>query len=448
MFNITGNETCDRLINIDFNGNVLHSLWFKTITKENGKADLVAINILADIVYWYRPIQVRDEETGKVIGYRKKFKADLLQRNYDSYADQFGLSKRQVTDAFIRLEKLGIVKRVFRTLCVNGMLVNNVLHIDLDIDGLVKYSTEDAENMTFVTPVPKKRERGHEKTWEVSRKNGIALTKKSDSYPEKKGDLPRKNVTPLTSNEETNTKNTTEITTKITTKNNNKAILPDENVKGVEQQEDAVVELLKKIGMAEIKAVELISFYGAETVRQKLYILSLQKCVDNPVGFIVQALKDDYVDVRLEVAEQERAVQQEIREKNKKREEMFLQQEEMERVNSALSELEDRPELARRKAATFQGTFCIKYRLLFNREHPKIDDPKVSAMLEDIFVNEVYHSKIRGEISVPNFILRDMLELFFKTACQNSSDYTIWGFLSDEVFSAIAVKCLEKQYVS
>ncbi|MBP1682507.1 MAG: hypothetical protein H6Q27_70, partial [Ignavibacteriaceae bacterium] len=31
MCGITGNESCDRLINIDFNGNVLHSLWFKTI---------------------------------------------------------------------------------------------------------------------------------------------------------------------------------------------------------------------------------------------------------------------------------------------------------------------------------------------------------------------------------------------------------------------------------
>ncbi|MGL5257667.1 MAG: hypothetical protein ACRC76_11550, partial [Proteocatella sp.] len=118
----TGNETCDRLMNIDFNGNVIHALWFKTIVKENGKADLVAINILADIVYWYRPTPVRDEESGKVIGYRKKFKADLLQRNYDSYADQFGLSKRQVTDAFARLEKIGIIQRVFRTLNVNGML--------------------------------------------------------------------------------------------------------------------------------------------------------------------------------------------------------------------------------------------------------------------------------------------------------------------------------------
>nr|WP_232204056.1 hypothetical protein [Atopobium sp. oral taxon 810] len=40
--------------------------------------------ILADIVYWYRVTEVRDEQSGEVVGMRKKFRADMLQRNTSS----------------------------------------------------------------------------------------------------------------------------------------------------------------------------------------------------------------------------------------------------------------------------------------------------------------------------------------------------------------------------
>src|SRR4051812_27257093 len=86
--------------------------WFTHLTFKNGKPDLAAILILADIVYWHRSAPVYDE-TGMVVGYRKRFKSDLLQKSYSHYATLFGLSKRQVTDAIIRLERQGLIKRVF-----------------------------------------------------------------------------------------------------------------------------------------------------------------------------------------------------------------------------------------------------------------------------------------------------------------------------------------------
>lgn len=90
---------------MNFSGNIIPETWYSTIKYTNGKPNLNAIIILADIVYWYRPREVRDEATGQLIGYRKKFKSDMLQRTYEQFAKKFGLSKRQATEAIVFLEK-------------------------------------------------------------------------------------------------------------------------------------------------------------------------------------------------------------------------------------------------------------------------------------------------------------------------------------------------------
>ena len=61
---------------ISFEGNIIPMEWFNHILCDSGKPDAIAIMILSDIVYWYRPTIVRNESTGTIIGYRKKFKAD------------------------------------------------------------------------------------------------------------------------------------------------------------------------------------------------------------------------------------------------------------------------------------------------------------------------------------------------------------------------------------
>ena len=112
---LTGNASVDAIATMAITGNVIPATWYKTITTASGKADLAAINILSDVLYWYRPSEIRDEATGDIIAYRKRFSADLLQRSYDQLAEHFGLSKRQAKDAVVRLEELGAVRRVFAT---------------------------------------------------------------------------------------------------------------------------------------------------------------------------------------------------------------------------------------------------------------------------------------------------------------------------------------------
>lgn len=145
----TGNRTADRLAQMRITGNVIPQIWYKTIRKGTGKPNLNAIVILADIVYWYRPVEVRDEGSGALIGYRKRFKGDLLQRSYRQIADQFGISKRDATNAVVELEKLGVVKRIFKTLSADGISIPNVLFLELDADVL--------ERLTY-PPEPKATE--------------------------------------------------------------------------------------------------------------------------------------------------------------------------------------------------------------------------------------------------------------------------------------------------
>lgn len=142
----TGNPTVDAIGTFNFEGNIIPVNWFSTFKLANGKPDVNAIIILSEIVYWHRPSVVRNEETGQVIGIKKKFKADLLQRSYASFSDQFGLTKIQVRDALDRLESFGVIKKHFRTITVNNTKLNNVLFIDLITPVLFKVTTLSSYN--------------------------------------------------------------------------------------------------------------------------------------------------------------------------------------------------------------------------------------------------------------------------------------------------------------
>lgn len=130
---------CDALNEMTITGNIVPSIWFQTITKsdlKHPKPNLLAINILSDIVYWYRPTEVRDETTGALLGYRKKFRADLMQRSYRELSAIYGHSIAAIKDAVVFLENLGVIERVFRTIFAGGSCLNNVMYLSLNVDRL------------------------------------------------------------------------------------------------------------------------------------------------------------------------------------------------------------------------------------------------------------------------------------------------------------------------
>lgn len=146
----TGISTCDTINELHFEGNIVPHAWYKTIIKKDLKKPkpyLLAITILSDIVYWYRPAEYRDEVTGQLLGYKKKFKSDMLQRSYGNITEQFGCSYDMAKNALVFLENLGVIKRVFRDENKDGIKCSNIMFISLDVKRLKELTYPD-DNIT------------------------------------------------------------------------------------------------------------------------------------------------------------------------------------------------------------------------------------------------------------------------------------------------------------
>ncbi|HFF3742149.1 DNA replication protein DnaD [Bacillus cereus] len=128
-----------KVARINLQGNTLDQGWFKYLTLENGKPYMVAITILSEIFYWYKPTEIKDERTNE-IQYKQKFKADKLQKSYQQLADSFGFTKRQVLEACKYLVKRELIAIEFRTIIVNGKRHNNVMYVEPIVESIEKIS--------------------------------------------------------------------------------------------------------------------------------------------------------------------------------------------------------------------------------------------------------------------------------------------------------------------
>lgn len=230
----TGNEIVDENAKLNISGNIIPQVWYRTIIRESGKPNLTAIIILADIVYWYKPTEIRDEGTGQVIGVRKKFKSDLLQRSYQQISEQFGIFKKEATNAVVFLEKLGVVKRVFRTISMNGIVVNNVLYLELIVDQLKELTYPEE---TGADPVSFEKRREKSKAEKISSHTAIeeeihfveeravpfqrerVSPFKEGAYPDRETEPWIPKEVPQTDSGQTNTEITTKTTAESTQKN-------------------------------------------------------------------------------------------------------------------------------------------------------------------------------------------------------------------------------------
>ena len=131
---------------INFEGNITPQAWYKNLQYKNGKPNLNAITILAEIAYWYRPVIVIDQYTKQITGYEQKFKDDILQYSYEAFENKFGLTQKQTRDALIFLEDKNVVKRELRNIKTKtGTCINNLMYISLDINRLTALSIPPVE---------------------------------------------------------------------------------------------------------------------------------------------------------------------------------------------------------------------------------------------------------------------------------------------------------------
>lgn len=148
-------DTCLEIGKINFQGNITPHSWRKTVTTDSGRPDHCAIAVLSELVYWYRPKEVRTD-TG--VYFERKFRGHKLQVWYQQFADTLGLSKRQVQESVKRLKSLGVVTVEIGTLELNsGQKLGGIVFIELVPSRLVEITWPQSHTIppsASVTPLP------------------------------------------------------------------------------------------------------------------------------------------------------------------------------------------------------------------------------------------------------------------------------------------------------
>jgi hypothetical protein len=101
------NQTVFAIGQIRFSGTDAPLSWYRHITSR-GRSHPLAIDILKEIVWWYRPQEIYDDR-GNLVRWEKKFAADMLHHSYAELANRFNVSKKQIRTAICLLKDLGLL---------------------------------------------------------------------------------------------------------------------------------------------------------------------------------------------------------------------------------------------------------------------------------------------------------------------------------------------------
>ena len=151
----TRNKVVNEISKINFQGNIIPKNWYKVLVNEKGKPNLKAITLLSEIVYWYRASEKRSENTSTV-KYAVKFHADKLQLSYSKIEAEFGFTKEESRAAFEFLESFGLVTREYRTITIDGGVLNNRMYLEPNPDRIKEVTfplplSENSNDNTKIT---------------------------------------------------------------------------------------------------------------------------------------------------------------------------------------------------------------------------------------------------------------------------------------------------------
>ena len=282
----TGSEAVDAVGMINITGNVTPENWYKWIRRHNGRPHHFAITLLAEIVYWYRPKEIRDEKTGTVRGYEKKFKGEWLQKDYADLTEKFGEEQHTIRRALECLEELGVIKKHLCTVLIenkktddkNAKKCNNVLFIELCPDVLkqITFSLPDGNESEPQNNVSKYDEKEEEKEL-----TNLSIT--SEIMPEEEQICKE----PVDKFVETNTK---------TDKENyiNNISTTHEEIPVV----DDAKKLFAGLGLSDKDIGTIVHESGDDLsrCRQAVEVLKKQKgLIENVVGWLIKAVREGYV---------------------------------------------------------------------------------------------------------------------------------------------------------
>lgn len=108
--------------------------WSKILVHpKSKKPNWLAIHLLSKILYWYKSIPLIDETTGTFLGYKKKFKAHMLQLGYPSIMEQMGCTYQEARDALACLLDAKVVHNPKGA--INGR--GNIMYIEPIVDNIL-----------------------------------------------------------------------------------------------------------------------------------------------------------------------------------------------------------------------------------------------------------------------------------------------------------------------
>jgi hypothetical protein len=164
--NLPLTTTVKKITEMNLTGNVIPIRWYQELRtgKSRPRPAHAAIQILADIIYWYRAAEVRDETSGRLIGLRRKFAADQLQVSYRRYEDLLGYSKSVIKRAFDFLVESKLIHREFRIIRTTHGPVSNVMFVE-PIPAKIKQISviQGTPGSVYATPSKRIRKEGSSK---------------------------------------------------------------------------------------------------------------------------------------------------------------------------------------------------------------------------------------------------------------------------------------------
>ena len=139
----TGNSSVDKMQDFIFPRDVLviPKAWQYTVVNEKGKPNRLAMEMLAQIVYWYRP----SGGEGRNPKGRKRFWGGKFQKSVSDWMLEFNEKDKTIRRALSFLEKdLGVIKKSTDNIrTTKGKVCNNVLYVELNVDRLYELTFPD-----------------------------------------------------------------------------------------------------------------------------------------------------------------------------------------------------------------------------------------------------------------------------------------------------------------
>lgn len=210
----SGNAVVDRIGQMQFEGNIIDHRWLfaPQLRFKNGKLNMAAVLVLADVIYWHRPTILRDERTNQVIEVRKKFSGAQFYKDYQLWADSLGLTKRQVQDAVAFLVDAGLIQREAKSITLGSGLMSNNLPLITPIP-------EAVANLTYGASSTRNPPTSSDAATKTDQEKKPSKSKRAGRQREtphvETGDPSRHSAKPLTPQRETSTENTAETSAEI-----------------------------------------------------------------------------------------------------------------------------------------------------------------------------------------------------------------------------------------